>query len=81
LDLPAGNAPPSSPEPKPTSSEGQRLPLPQQVDAFRRRAIQAAVDRHQGNWAAAARELGMHRSNLHHLARRLGLQEPARRLY
>ncbi|HYL82343.1 MAG TPA: nitric oxide reductase transcriptional regulator NorR, partial [Candidatus Acidoferrum sp.] len=79
LDLPAGNAPPSSPEPKPTSSEGVQRPLPEQVDAFRRRAIQAAVDQHQGNWAAAARALGMHRSNLHHLARRLGLQDPARR--
>ena len=27
-----------------------------------------------GNWARAAERLGMHRSNLHHLARRLGLR-------
>jgi hypothetical protein len=27
-----------------------------------------------GNWAAAARSLGLHRSNLHHLAARLGLR-------
>jgi anaerobic nitric oxide reductase transcription regulator len=32
------------------------------------------VRRHAGNWAAAARELGLHRSNLHHLAQRLGLR-------
>jgi anaerobic nitric oxide reductase transcription regulator len=44
------------------------------VAAFRRREILAAVERHRGNWAAAARELKPHRSNLHHLARRLGLR-------
>jgi anaerobic nitric oxide reductase transcription regulator len=44
------------------------------VDAFRRRAILEAVERHHGNWAAAARELGLHRSNLHQLAARLGLR-------
>ena len=49
-------------------------PLADRVDAFRRREIQAAVDRHDGNWAAAARDLGLHRSNLHHLAARLGLK-------
>ncbi len=48
-------------------------PLHEQVDAFRRRAIRRAVDAHGGNWSAAARALGMHRSNLHHLAKRLGL--------
>jgi anaerobic nitric oxide reductase transcription regulator len=47
-------------------------PLADRVDAFRRREIQAAVERHNGNWAAAARDLGLHRSNLHHLATRLG---------
>jgi anaerobic nitric oxide reductase transcription regulator len=49
-------------------------PLSEQVDDFRRRAIQQAVQAHEGNWAAAARALGMHRSNLHHLAKRLGLR-------
>ena len=50
-------------------------PLQEQVDIFRRQAIEAAVKRNTGNWAAAARDLGMHRSNLHHLAKRLGLHE------
>ena len=49
-------------------------PLRRQVEHFQRRVIEAAVERHGGNWAAAARELGLHRSNLHHLARRLGLK-------
>jgi anaerobic nitric oxide reductase transcription regulator len=55
-------------------SAGAPAPLHERVEAFRRSEIQAAVERHGGNWAAAARELGMHRSNLHHLARRLGLK-------
>ncbi|XXT25155.1 helix-turn-helix domain-containing protein [Sorangium sp. So ce429] len=46
----------------------------EQVDAFQRGLIREAVARHEGNWAAAARSLGMHRSNLHHLAKRLGLR-------
>jgi anaerobic nitric oxide reductase transcription regulator len=50
-------------------------PLRDRVEEFRRRAIETAVARHDGNWAAAARELGMDRGNLHHLARRLGLRD------
>lgn len=45
-----------------------------QVEAFERAAIERAVARAGGNWAEAARALGMHRSNLHHKARRLGLR-------
>lgn len=44
------------------------------VDEFRRGVILRAVDEQRGNWAAAARALGMHRSNLHHLAKRLGIR-------
>jgi anaerobic nitric oxide reductase transcription regulator len=44
------------------------------VQEFQRHAIEASVARNGGNWAASARELGMHRGNLHHLARRLGLR-------
>lgn len=48
--------------------------LQEQVDSFRRQAIRRAVEDNGGNWSAAARALGMHRSNLHHLARRLGMR-------
>jgi anaerobic nitric oxide reductase transcription regulator len=48
-----------------------------QVVEFERRIVADAIARHDGNWAAAARTLGMHRSNLHHLATRLGLRERA----
>ena len=47
----------------------------QAVDAFRRRLIHHVVTRHEGNWARAARELGMDRGNLHRLAQRLGLSD------
>ena len=49
------------------------LPLRQGVEAYKRQRVEAALRRHEGSWAAAARELGMHRSNLYHLAKRLGL--------
>ena len=48
--------------------------LAERLERFEREAIVATVARHGGNWAAAARELGMHRSNLHHRAQRLGLK-------
>lgn len=41
---------------------------------FQRARIRDAIASHAGNWAAAARALGMHRSNFHHLARRLGIE-------
>jgi anaerobic nitric oxide reductase transcription regulator len=50
-------------------------PLRDRTLEFQRRAIEGALARANGNWAAAARELGLHRSNLHHLAKRLGLRE------
>jgi anaerobic nitric oxide reductase transcription regulator len=41
---------------------------------FQRSLIERALAAHNGNWSAAARSLGMHRSNFHHLAVRLGLK-------
>ena len=63
-------------EPTPTEvvASGASLDLRQRTDEFQRREIERAVQRHDGNWAAAARDLGMHRSNLHRLAGRLGLR-------
>ena len=75
LDLGAPGALPTAP--LAPLLEERALPLREQLEEFQRRAILAAVERHGGRWAAAARELGLHRSNLHHLARRLGLKAPA----
>nr|GEU28290.1 hypothetical protein [Tanacetum cinerariifolium] len=44
------------------------------VDAYERTLVADALARHQQNWAAAARALGMDRGNLNRLARRLGLK-------
>ena len=49
-------------------------PLREAVDDYERALIQRAVRDNRGNWAAAARALAMHRSNLHRLAERLGLR-------
>jgi anaerobic nitric oxide reductase transcription regulator len=66
-----------------TDSERRSAPPPAQLDvsladqleAFRRRVITDTVASHEGNWAAAARSLGLHRANLHSLAKRLGLKD------
>ena len=51
-------------------------PLDEVLVDYERDLIRAAVRRHAGNWAAAARSLGIHRSNLHRRAIRLGLKQP-----
>jgi anaerobic nitric oxide reductase transcription regulator len=73
LSRAVGEDPPAAAASPPPGGLDQ--PLRAQVQEFQRRVIESAVQNHGGNWAAAARELGMHRSNLHHLARRLGLLE------
>jgi len=44
------------------------------VDAFQKQVIMDAVRMNNGNWAATARQLGLHRSNLHKLAVRLKIK-------
>ncbi|MNE90626.1 Anaerobic nitric oxide reductase transcription regulator NorR [compost metagenome] len=44
------------------------------LEAFQRQLIARSLERHQGNWAAVARELGVDRANLNRLARRLELK-------
>jgi anaerobic nitric oxide reductase transcription regulator len=50
------------------------LTLREAVDQFTREYILGTVELKRGNWAAAARRLGIHRSNLHKLARRLNVK-------
>jgi transcriptional regulator with GAF, ATPase, and Fis domain len=45
------------------------------IEDYERLVIGRALADAGGSWAAAARALGMHRSNLHHRAVRLGLRE------
>jgi anaerobic nitric oxide reductase transcription regulator len=74
LDVSASDAP-AAPARAIESPDGDVRPFREQVAAFERRVILDAVRRSGGNWSAAARSLGMHRSNLHHLAERLGLRD------
>jgi anaerobic nitric oxide reductase transcription regulator len=53
----------------------ENLSFRDEVKSFQIRLIQSALDRNEGNWAAAARQLDMHRSNLHNLATRLGIRD------
>eukprot|EP01030_Chromulinospumella_sphaerica_P001382 gene1382-1353_t len=57
-----------------TATNNADSPLRDAVDACQRHAITQALARHQGNWAQAARALEVDASNLHKLARRLGLK-------
>lgn len=49
-------------------------PLREAVDDLQRRMIRDQLERHGGNWAGAARALGLDRGNLFRLAGRLGLR-------
>jgi len=53
----------------------QPMSLREEVKAFQIRLIRTALEGNGGNWAAAARALGMNRSNLHNLATRLGVRK------
>src|SRR3569623_554244 len=50
------------------------VPLVDAVDDVKRERLRAALERTHGNWAEAARQLGLDRGNLHRLATRLGLR-------
>ena len=69
LEAPVQAAPPARP---PASTPD--LQLREATDAFQRQLIEAALQRHAGQWASAARDLGVDRANLARLARRLGLK-------
>ncbi|HSC85813.1 MAG TPA: hypothetical protein VLC09_01020, partial [Polyangiaceae bacterium] len=72
MDARASRPPRASDVPGPTISIAGK-PLSELVDEVKRAAVNHAVEEHSGNWAAAARSLGMARGNLHHLGQRLGL--------
>jgi anaerobic nitric oxide reductase transcription regulator len=52
----------------------EELPLRDAVEALQRQCIRAALQACEGNWARAARRLGLDASNLHKLAHRLRLK-------
>jgi len=66
-----GTGAPTRIQDSPTELHGRSLR--EALDDHQRALIRAELARADGNWSATARVLGMHRSNLHHLAKRLGL--------
>ncbi len=74
-DVSSPGAPPGdTAQPARAAAAARGQPLRDALREFQRAAVRDALKRSNGSWAAAARELGMHRSNLHHLAERLGLR-------
>lgn len=65
----------ATPFPAPGAPLEKGMSMREAVESYQRELIEAALNRHEGVWAAAARDLGMHRSNLHHLSQRLGLRD------
>jgi anaerobic nitric oxide reductase transcription regulator len=57
----------------PSATIDSCVPLEQAVEDLKRRRIADALDRCDGNWARAARQLGLDRANLHRMAKRLGM--------
>jgi anaerobic nitric oxide reductase transcription regulator len=74
-ELGGAAAPAAGPRPPAPAPTAAAQGLTEATRDFQRALIQRALAEHGGNRAAAARALGMHRSNLHHLAARLGLNE------
>jgi anaerobic nitric oxide reductase transcription regulator len=74
LDGTAGDAASQAVGQADSQAAGSPATLREALETFQRRRILEAVEAAGGNWAAAARALGLHRSNLHKLASRLGIK-------
>lgn len=79
LDLDQRSLRPLSPMPNQSARSEFACSLRASTEDHQRARIRDAVEQHHGNWAAAARELGIARSNLHRLARRLGVDSQRQR--
>jgi len=66
-----------SPESNNITTPKDDLSFREAVDSYKSMLIRRTIAKHKGNWAAAARDLGMHRSNLHNLAKRLNIRRNA----
>jgi anaerobic nitric oxide reductase transcription regulator len=52
-----------------------KVSLRDAVEELKREAVETTLEETRGNWAEAARRLGMDRGNLHHMARRLRIRQ------
>lgn len=58
----------------PKTKQG-KISIREEVKLFQIKLIQAALEKNNGNWTAAACSLDTNRSNLHNLATRLGIRK------
>lgn len=80
LDLDALEVPAAPGAPSPEEAPGPAPASMQEIiESSQRQAIRQALALHHDNWAAAARQLDLDASNLHKLARRLGLKSAPHR--
>ena len=61
-------------QPLSPKGQGTAMSLRRATEVFQQQMVQSALAQHQHNWSAAARSLGIDTSNLHKLAKRLGLK-------
>jgi anaerobic nitric oxide reductase transcription regulator len=74
VDIPLPGASRAAPSAAPQSPPGAApVPLQQTLHEVERATIESALARHDGNWSAAARDLGVDRANLRRRAARLGI--------
>ena len=74
LEMPAGAGALSNHDDAGSAPASRPASMQEVVEAGQRQAIRQALALHGGNWAAAARQLQLDASNLHKLARRLGIK-------
>lgn len=65
----------SHPSERKGSVQKGKISLREELKRHQVELIHSALQRNNGNWAAAARDLDMNRSNLHNLATRLGIRK------
>jgi len=74
VEMPVGAPAPPHPEAPAGTAMPQTASMADVVETSQRQAIRQALAMNEDNWAAAARQLHLDASNLHKLARRLGVK-------
>jgi anaerobic nitric oxide reductase transcription regulator len=59
-----------------STQKESKLTLQEAMAEYKKNFILKAVKKHKGNWARAAQDLGLHRSNLYHMRDQLGIKYP-----
>jgi anaerobic nitric oxide reductase transcription regulator len=74
LDLPNASVEAAAEHPAAAVTPAVTGDLREATENYQRQLISACLERHNHNWASAARELGLDRANLGRMAKRLGMK-------